>query len=89
MELESYRNTFAPIVFGCLEELLKKIQKNNDSVSYAHWVTLVESVNASVVDAFRTFIDKTTRSDYSQEYFISIQCMFMKYETNSMMYNSV
>lgn len=79
-----------PIVYECLEQLLKQIQNNNDTFAYEKWKELLETLqnpSISIIVAFENFTKSVYMMPSYDDYLISIMNMFIKYERNLMSRN--
>ena len=88
--LEGHYIHTIPIVYECLEQLLKQIQKNNDILAFEKWKELLETLqnqSVSITIAFENFTKSVYMMPSYNDYLISIMNMFIKYEQNKMSRN--
>jgi hypothetical protein len=82
--LEQYRH-IPPIVYECAERLLEQIRANNDIITFHQWKTLVKTLQysyISITNAFSMFMTAVSQMPNYEEYVVSINNMFTKYERN-------
>lgn len=85
MNILQYRTQLIPIVYECLEQLLKQIQNNNDTFAHEKWKKLLETLqnpSISITVAFENFTKSVCLEPSYDDYLISIMNMFIKYERN-------
>jgi hypothetical protein len=90
MNISQYRTQLIPIIYECLEQLLKQIQNNNDTFAFEKWKELLETLqnqSVSITIAFENFTKSVYMMPSYHDYLISIMNMFIKYEQNKMSRN--